>query len=258
MEEKVSIITPSYNSEKYVIETIKSVINQTYTNWELIIVDDCSSDRTCELVRGFMKKDNRVKLIDKKKNSGAADSRNITLKYSTGRFIAYLDSDDVWYPDKLSQQVSIMIKNKYGFSCTSYEVIDNEGNSLNKFIKMKEKLDYRGFLINNLIQTVGVMIDLNVVPKNYLEMPNMIRRQDAATWLQILKSGYNCFGIEEILCKYRRTKGSLSSNKVKAIKGIWYLYREIEKLSLIFSIYCFCRYSLLAVWKRVYLKRRII
>lgn len=255
MEEKVSIITPSYNSESYIIETIQSVIKQTYKNWEMLIVDDCSSDRTCQLVEEIAKKDKRIKLIKSKQNSGAAISRNIALHHSTGRFIAYLDADDIWYPNKLSRQVSFMIENKIGFSCVSYEVIDNEGNSLNKLIRMKEKLDYKGFLTNNLIQTVGVMVDLDIVPRECLQMPNMKRRQDAATWLQILKSGYACFGIEDVLAKYRRTNSSLSSNKIKAVKGVWYLYRNVEKLSLSFSCYCFVRYAILAVWKRVYLKR---
>lgn len=251
--DKVSIITPTYNSSKYIEETITSVINQTYDNWEMIIVDDCSNDDTCKIIEDISKKDERIKLIKLKENLGAANARNVALRNSNGYFIAYLDADDLWSPSKLKKQISFMKNKQCGFSCSSYDVIDSEGKSLDKKVIMKEVVDYKGFLINNLLQTVGIMVDLNIVDKKYLEMPNMKRRQDAATWLQILKAGYKCYGIEESLCKYRRVSGSLSSNKFKAVKGVWYLYRNVEKLGLIFSCYCFIRYSILAVWKRIYI-----
>lgn len=253
IEPLVSIITPSYNSEKFIEETIKSVIKQTYKNWEMIIVDDCSTDKTCEIVNSWTVKDKRIKLIRQQKNSGAATSRNIALENSKGRFISYLDSDDIWLPNKLSKQVKFMIDMKCGFSCCSYEVIDSKGNSKGKFVRMKGKVDYMGFLCNNLLQTVGIMVDLEVVKRDRLVMPQMRRRQDAATWLQVLKSGYMCYGIEDILAQYRRVENSLSSNKFKAAKGVWYLYRKVERLNLSMSIYCFIRYAVLAVWKRVYI-----
>lgn len=252
IEPLVSIITPTYNSHKFIEETIKSVIGQKYNNWEMIIVDDCSTDKTCEIVNIWASKDKRIKLIKQKENSGAASSRNIALENSKGRFISYLDADDIWLPNKLSKQVEFMTDMKCGFSCCSYEVIDNEGISKEKFIKMKEKVDYMGFLCNNLLQTVGIMADLEIVERDKLFMPQMRRRQDAATWLQVLKSGHMCYGMKETLAQYRRVEGSLSSNKVKAVKGVWYLYRKVEKLSLLLSLYCFIRYSVLAVWKRLY------
>lgn len=254
MRDLVSIITPAYNSEKFISETIQSVINQTYQYWELIIVDDYSSDETCKIVNEYNKKDSRIKLYKLQENSGAAVARNFALSKTKGRYIAYLDADDLWYDEKLEKQIKFMEEKACGFSCVSYEVIDNEGNLKNKLIYMKNKLDYNGFLINNLLQTVGIMVDLNYVDKTNLIMPNMRRRQDAATWLQILKHGNECYGLNEILAKYRRTNGSLSSNKIKAIKGVWYLYRRVEKLNLIFSLYCFMRYATLAIWKRLYMK----
>lgn len=254
-KELVSIITPSYNSSRYIKETIMSVINQSYTEWEMIIVDDCSSDNTESIVKSFVEKDSRIRWIKMEKNSGAATARNIALENAKGRFIAYLDSDDIWYKEKLEKQINFMLNKKCGFSCTAYEVIDDNGKPKNKFIYMKKYLDYKGFLINNLLQTVGIMVDLNLVNKNNLKMPNLRRRQDAATWLQVLKSGHSCYGLNEVLAQYRRTEGSLSSNKKKAIKGVWFLYREIEKLPLIFSLYCFSRYAFLAVWKRMYFYR---
>lgn len=256
MNNKVSIITPSYNSEKYISETIKSVQNQTYSDWELIIVDDCSTDKSCEIVENFAKIDPKIRLLKQKKNSGAGAARTRGMEESSGRFIAYLDADDIWFSNKLEIQVDFMKVNKCGFSCTSYEVISDEGEKLNKKIYMLPKANYVEFLTNNLLQTVGIMVDTSIVDAKYLVMPNIRRRQDAATWLQILKAGYVCYGIEQILAQYRRTKNSLSGNKVKAVQGVWHLYRNIEKLSLPFSCYCFSRYALLAVWKRVYIGRR--
>lgn len=253
MQDKVSIITPSWNSEKYIRRTIKSVQNQTYSNWEMIIVDDCSSDKTVEIVEEISLMDSRVRLLRQNANSGAAKARNRSLSESSGRYVAYLDADDIWKPTKLEKQIEFMKAHNCGFSCTSYEVIDDEGNSLNKEVHMLPSVDYVGFLTNNLLQTVGIMVDTAIVDKKYLVMPDIRRRQDAATWLQVLKAGYKCYGIDEVLAEYRRAENSLSSNKVKAVKGVWHLYRDIEKLSLPFSCYCFVRYAFLAVWKRIYL-----
>ena len=255
MEDKITVVTPTWNSAKYIRETIASVQAQTYQNWEMIIVDDCSTDNTVELVKKISHKDSRIHLIEQKENRGAGIARNIAVQNSTGRYISYLDSDDRWKPDKLEKQVKFMLSKGCGFSCTSYEVIDSAGKSLNKIVHMHDKVDYRGFLTNNLLQTVGIMVDAYKVDKKYLEMPNIRRRQDAATWMQILKAGYQCYGMHEVLAEYRRTPGSLSSNKFKAVIGTWKLYREIERLPFIFSCYCFVRYALLAVWKRIYRKK---
>ena len=256
MQDKVSIITPSWNSEKYIEKTIKSVQNQTYSNWEMIVVDDCSSDQTVKIVQEISKQDPRIKVLQQNLNKGAAIARNRALEAVSGRYVAYLDADDMWKPTKLEKQVQFMKLHKCGFSCVSYEVIDDEGNKLNKEVHMLSAVDYVGFLTNNLLQTVGIMVDTSIINKKYLVMPDIRRRQDAATWLQILKAGYKCYGIDEVLAEYRRAENSLSSNKIKAVKGVWNLYRHIEKLSLPFSCYCFVRYAFLAVWKRIYVKRK--
>lgn len=254
MQDKVTIVTPSWNSEKYISEAIKSVQGQTYQNWEMIIVDDCSTDRSTEIIEHFSQQDHRIKLLKQQKNAGAAKARTRSMMAGTGRFVAYLDADDIWKPDKLKKQIQFMREKDCGFSCTSYEVIDDKGNPKNKYVYMLPKVDYVGFLTNNLLQTVGIMVDTEKVDKKLLIMPDLRRRQDAATWLQILKAGYQCYGMEDVLAEYRRTQGSLSSNKIKAVKGIWYLYRNIEELSFPFSCYCFGRYAFKAVWKRIYLK----
>lgn len=254
MNDKVTIVTPAWNSEKYILDTIKSVQQQTYENWEMIIIDDCSTDNTFSIMKMCAEQDSRIIALQQDHNGGAAKARTRAMLAGSGRFVAYLDADDIWKPDKLEKQISFMKKRNIGFSCTSYEVIDDEGKPLNKQIHMLPKVDYKGFLTNNLLQTVGIMVDTSIVDKEYLVMPDMRRRQDAATWLQILKAGYECYGLDEILAEYRRTDDSLSSNKIKAIKGIWRLYREIEHLPLLFSCYCFVRYAVLAVWKRIYLQ----
>ena len=255
MQDKVTVVTPSWNSEKYIRKTIESVQAQTYQNWEMIIVDDCSTDRTVEIVKSIAEVDPRIKLLQQNKNSGAGAARTRSMQNATGRYIAYLDADDIWKPKKLEKQVQFMKERGCGFSCTSYEVINDAGKPLNKYVHMLPKVDYVGFLTNNLLQTVGIMVDTDLVDKRYLVMPDIRRRQDAATWLQILKAGYDCYGLDVILAEYRRASGSLSSNKIKAIKGIWSLYRDIENLSLLFSCYCFIRYAVLAVWKRVYIHK---
>ncbi len=250
----VSVITPSFNSEEFIGETLYSLQKQTFSDWEICITDDCSSDRTRDIIREFSKKDSRIRLFELNENSGAAVARNNSLSMARGRFIAYLDADDVWYPNKLEMQVSFMTNNKIGFSCSSYEVIGLDGMPLGRNVKMLDKCDYVGFLTHNLLQTVGIMVDTSIIDKSLLIMPKLKRRQDAATWLQILKAGYECYGIPEILCGYRRVPNSLSSDKKKAAKGVWNLYRNVEKLSLPFSLYCFMRYAALAIWKRLYRK----
>lgn len=256
MDYKVSIVTPSYNSEKYISQTIESVQAQTYQNWEMIIVDDCSTDKTCEIVEKLSASDSRITLLKQEKNAGAGAARTRSMRSASGRFIAYLDADDIWKPKKLEKQVQFMLDKDCGFSCASYEVIDDNGNKKGKEVHMLPKVDYVGFLTNNLLQTVGIMVDTEKVNKDLLVMPDIRRRQDAATWLQILKAGHECYGLDEILAEYRRAEGSLSSNKFKAVKGIWSLYRDIEHLSLPFSCYCFVRYAVLAVWKRVYIRSK--
>ena len=230
---------------------------QSFADWEMIIVDDCSVDATCHIVQRIAAEDPRIRLYRQGCNSGAGSARTRALELSRGRFIAYLDSDDIWYPIKLERQVDFMLDNNYGFSCASYEVIDAQGNRLNKSIHMMPEADYVGFLTNNLLQTIGIMVDTEIVDRDLLRMPSLKRRQDAATWLKVLKNGHRNYGLPEVLAQYRRSEKSLSSNKYQAAKAIWFLYREVEQLPLLFSSYCFVRYAFLAVWKRLYFHRGV-
>lgn len=252
---KVSIITPIYNCEKFLPKTIECVINQTYTDWEMLLVDDCSPDNSAKIIKKYAKDDNRIKYFKLDKNSGATIARNKALEESKGRFIAYLDADDLWKSEKLEKQVEFMLKNNYPFTCTDYEKIDESGKSLNKIVKIPKKVNYNLFLRNTIIQTVGVMVDTKLTGKELLKMPNIRRRQDAATWCQLLKNGFDCYEVPENLSYYRVVKNSLSSNKFKAVKTNWYWYRKIEKLPLWKACYCFIGYAFNAVKKRIYIRK---
>lgn len=251
-EPLVSIIMPAYNAEKHIEEALLSLQQQTITSWEVLITDDCSTDSTRDIIEAMAQNDSRIQLFISKENNGAAIARNNSLAHARGRFIAYLDADDIWYPEKLEQQICFMKENNIYFSCASYAVVDKDGKPLGKTVKMLNKCDYMGFLTHNLLQTVGIMADTKVVDRNLLVMPDLKRCEDAATWLQVLKAGYPCFGLPEVLCCYRRVTGSLSSDKLEGASHIWNLYQNIEHLSIPFSLYCFVRYVLLAIWKRYY------
>lgn len=253
--EKVSIITPVYNCEKFLSETIECVLNQTYEDWEMILVDDCTPDHSADIAKKYSKKDKRIKYVKLEENSGAAVARNKGLSIAEGRFIAYLDADDLWKKDKLEKQVQFMVNHDYAFTCTDYEKIDELGQSLNKVICIPNKVNYNLFLRNTIIQTVGVMVDTKKTGKELLVMPNIRRRQDAATWCQLLKAGFDCYEVPENLSYYRVVTNSLSSNKLKAVKMNWYWYRKIEKLPLWKTCYCFCGYAFNAVKKRIYTKK---
>ena len=232
-------------------DTIKCVLNQTYKNWEWLLVDDCTPDNSAQIIKKYADEDTRIKYIKLEENGGAAIARNKALEVSTGRFIAYLDADDLWKSEKLEKQVKFMLENNYAFTCTDYEKIDEQGKSLNKVIKIPSKVNYNLFLRNTIIQTVGVMVDTKLTGKELLVMPNIRRRQDAATWCQLLKNGFDCYEVPENLSYYRVVSNSLSSNKFKAVKMNWYWYRKIEKLPLWKTCFCFIGYAFNAVKKRI-------
>lgn len=252
----ISVIIPCYNCEKSIEKTINSVLNQTYSNYEILCVDDYSTDNTNLLIKNFIKKDNRIKLYKLKTNRGAASARNYGLKMAKGRFIAYLDSDDIWESKKLEKQINFMLNNNCAFSCHNYIKINEKGTIL-KIIKMPKIIDYNLYLRNTIIQTSTTMIDISKINKKYCIMPNLKTRQDAATWISILKQGFVCYGIQENLGYYKTTTNSLSSNKFKAALGTWKLYRDVEKIPFFKSCFYFLGYAYNAVRKRIYLKKSL-
>lgn len=250
----VSIIIPVYNCEKYIKKTIESVKEQTYKNWELVIVDDCSTDRSKDIIQEELKQIiEKSTLISLNINSGVAIARNIALKQAKGDIIAYLDGDDFWKKDKLEKQLDFMEKNKYAFSFTSYSYFKN--NSYREIGKIPEKLIFKESLKNTVILTSTVMIDISKIDKSLLEMPNIRRGQDTATWWNILKKGNIAYGLNENLTFYRKEGTTLSSNKFKAIKRTWNLYRNIENMTILKSIYYFLFYAINAVIRRMKIKK---
>ena len=244
MEDKlVSIIMPTYNCAKFIGKTIESVIAQTYENWELIIIDDCSKDNTEEVVSEY--KDNRIKYHRLENNSGAAVARTEAMKKASGRYMAFLDSDDLWKKDKLEKQLEFMNENNYNFTCTEYEQIDEEGNKLNKVIKVKKRADYNRILLDCPVGNSTVMYNVEKLGK--FEVPNIRKRNDDALWLQILKKEKYIYGMTEVLMEYRIRSNSISSNKLSLVKYHWQLYREIEHLSVFRSAFHICWWGMIKV-----------
>ena len=253
--DKVSIITPVYKCEQYIEETIKSVQAQTYTNWEMILADDCTPDNSPEIIKAMSASDPRIRYLRLKENGGAAVARNAALEAASGRYIAYLDADDIWLPQKLERQIKFLNENNVQFSCCDYEKIEADGASLSKIVHMPKTITYEQLLRNTIIQTVGVIVDLKSVDMKLLVMPNIRRGQDSATWLQMLKNGVVFTGQNEVLAQYRKTPKSLSSNKFKAMQRTWKMYRDVEKLSVLKSLWCMAGWAYHASIKRIYIRK---
>ena len=248
----VSIIVPVYNVEKYICETIECVRKQTYGNWELLLVEDCSKDNTVAVILEYLDEvqDARVRLIRQEKNNGAARSRNRGLREAGGRYIAYLDADDLWVPEKLEKELAFMEEKQAAFAFTGYEFADENGKGLGKVVRVPEILTYKEALKNTTIFTTTVMFDTEKIDKKFLEMP-IIKSEDTALWWKVLRSGYVAYGLDENLVRYRRAGKSLSSNKLEAMRRIWNLYRKAEGMSIPSSAYHFCYWAVNAVLRRV-------
>jgi teichuronic acid biosynthesis glycosyltransferase TuaG len=245
----VSVIMPCYNMEKFIAYTIESVQRQTYPHWELLIVDDTSTDKTADIVKSHQNQDDRIHFFVKPKHSGIADTRNQCLKMAKGRFLAFLDSDDLWHPEKLEQQLKFMTERKIGFSYSSYDCVDEEGKPLEKMVKSAGNLDYDAYMHNTIIGCSTVMIDTTIIGD--VVVPNFRTSEDTATWLNILKKGFLAYAIEQPLTSYRIRQHSASSNKLKASSDLWRVYRQQEKLSLFKALGCFFSYAYNAVKKRL-------
>lgn len=247
MSDLVSVIMPAYNSSEYISDAIESVLAQNYQEFELIIVDDCSSDNTLHIVNQFADKDDRVRLYELDKNSGAAIARNLAIEKANGRYIAFLDSDDMWKSDKLVKQIAFMKKTTSALSYTAYEKIAQDGERENRIVWVPEKIDYNNLLNASVIGCLTAIYDTSITGKVYL--PDIRRRQDYGLWLKILKRGSVAYGLNEPLAFLRKRKGSLSSNKFMAAWYVWRLYREHEELSYFNAIYHFVNYAVRASLK---------
>lgn len=231
---KVSIITPTYNSAKFVSKTIDSVLAQKYQDWEMIISDDCSTDNTWEIISEYANKDSRIKVFRLDINSGAGVARNNSINEATGRFIAFLDSDDTWHIDKLTKQVKFMLENQVELSYTSYKIVTEHG-AAGKLIIPPKQVNYNKMLKNDYIGCLTAMYDTNRLGKVF--MPVIRKRQDWALWLKILEDLDWAVGIQEELAYYTVRTGSISSNKIKLIKYNWGIYRWLGHSKLVSTIY---------------------
>ncbi|EKO3914440.1 glycosyltransferase family 2 protein [Vibrio metschnikovii] len=236
----VSIITPSYNSSLYIVETINSVCSQTFADWEMIIVDDCSTDNSVSVIKSCIEKDPRIKLIQLKENSGAAVARNTAIETAQGRYIAFLDSDDLWLPDKLEKQLAFMQANDYPFSYAAYNKIDENGQVFGH-VGVPDRVSYSDLLKMCSIGCLTAIYDKEFFGKVY--MPLIRKRQDLGLWLRLLKKTNYAHGLNESLAQYRVRIDSISSNKANAAKFTWRLYRDIESLNLVKASYYFSHYA---------------
>lgn len=249
---QISIVVPVYNAEKYIEQTVDMVMKQTFTDWELILVEDCSKDNSAEVLRSLESElqDARIRVIYKEKNEGAAKARNTGIDAATGRYLAFLDADDIWVENKLSDELAFMKKKQAAFVFTAYEFGDENAVGTGKVVKVPEILTYKKALSRTIIFTSTTMFDVSVLGKDLVKMP-AVPSEDTATWWRILRSGYVAYGYPEVTTIYRRPPQSLSSNKGTAIYRIWYLYREVEKLPVIVSMFYFVGWAFRATLRRL-------
>jgi len=250
MEVKVSIIVPVYNAEAFLEDTIRSVQAQEERDWELLLVDDCSGDGSVRIIERFAAEDGRIRLLRQSRNQGAARARNRGVEEAKGRYIAFLDGDDLWRPRRLSAELALMEARHAGFVFSGYEFADEKGQGLGRVVRVPEMLTYREALKNTTIFTSTVLFDTRIVPKELIKMP-LVKSEDTAAWWNILRHGYTAYGLDENLVLYRRSSGTLSSNKLEAVRRVWNLYRRVEGLSLPYSMYNFVFYAVRAVLRRV-------
>ncbi|MCM1088314.1 MAG: glycosyltransferase family 2 protein [Muribaculaceae bacterium] len=272
IEEMVSIIVPVYKASPYLAETIETVRKQTYHNWELILVDDASPDDSAEVIckiagaaegvrrvyQGYggglseerFEGKECIRLIRKTQNEGAARARNTGIELAEGRYIAFLDADDIWAPDKLEKELAFLHEKQAAFVFTAYEFGDERAHGTGRIVKVPDKLTYRKALSRTVIFTTTVLFDRQKIDKELMRMPT-VESEDTATWWKILRAGYVAYGLNEPLAIYRRPAKSLSSNKVKAVKRIWNLYRREEGLTIPVSAFYFCFWALRATLRRI-------
>ena len=232
MEEPlVTIVTPVYNSGKFIAYTINSVLSQTYKNWEHILVDDCSTDNSLEIIKSFASSDSRFKIFHLDVNSGSGVARNLAIENASGKYIAFLDSDDIWIPERLERHIEFMEKGNYAFSHSSYGYLNEDGSFIPKIYKVgTEPVDYKKLLRRTEISCLTAIYNQEKIGKFY--MPDLRRKQDYALWLSILRSGVKSYPYPEVLAYYRQRKGSATSNKFRLILKHYKFLRQNEKLGI--------------------------
>lgn len=257
MSELVSIITPTFNAEKYIRATLLSVINQSYQNWEMILVDDASTDQTISVIEEFARNDNRIKLHKLPKNSGNGFARNVALEKAFGKYIAYLDADDLWFPEKLEKQIQFLKTDNLPFTFSFYDCIDEEGNDLNRRVESPLNLTYSQLFFCNYVGNLTAIYDVDYFGKITLEASQ--KRQDWRLWLTILKKIKTTKPVPESLAFYRIRKDSISSSKFKLIKHNFGVYSEFHGYNFVFSVFFMIRFLFTQfIIKPRYIKKPIV
>lgn len=237
----ITVITPCYNSEEFISDTIQSILNQSFSNWELIVVDDCSTDNSVSIIQSYVDQDRRIELIQLIENSGAAVARNKAIEAAQGRYIAFLDSDDLWMPDKLEKQIIFMQERDVAFTYSAYEKIDI-GRKVFGTVGVPDKVSYKDLLKVCSIGCLTAVYDTEILGKIY--MPLIRKRQDLGLWLKILKKTSFAYATPGILSQYRIRNDSISANKRVAAQYTWRLYREVEGLNFFIASYYFSCYAI--------------
>ena len=245
----VSIVVPVYNAERFIKETVASVWNQTYKDWELLLINDGSTDRSGSMLDRFAESDVRIRVFHEY-GSGAAGARNIGTRNARGRYLAFLDADDLWDKRKLEKELAFLKEKDAGFVFTGYEFTDPSGKGTGKVVHVPEQLIYEEALKNTTIFTSTVLFDMKKTGRDLLFMP-AVKSEDTALWWKVLKAGFTAYGLDENLVKYRRAGKTLSSNKLEAVRRIWNLYRKTEGFPVGKSLYYFAFWAWNAVARRM-------
>lgn len=247
MAPAVSVVMPAYNSEQYIRLAVASVIAQTFTDWELIIVDDCSTDHTFEIVQKLAETDGRIKTVRNEVNLGAAATRNAAFKLCSGKYIALLDSDDLWEPDKLQKQIMCAESSHADIICCSYAIIDKQGNKKCADFIVPDCIDYKEMLVRSMISCSTAVLSRRVVEQE--QFPTNMYHEDFAYWMNLLNKGYSAIGISEVLASYRVVEGSRASNKFKSAVNRWKVYRNYLGISVPHSSALLIRYMYYGIVK---------
>mgnify|MGYP005881776543 CR=1 FL=1 len=246
-ENLVSVVMPAHDSGKFIFESINSVLVQTYNYFELLVVDDGSTDDTADIVNNITKTDSRVKYIKLKGTSGVVAARQKAIDVARGQYIAFLDSDDLWLPHKLEEQLKFMKDNESKISCTTYEQITEDGKRNGKKIVCPQAINYNRILLDCPIGNLTVMIDRFYIPN--ITIPEVAKREDFALWLSLTRKYGNIHGLNKILALYRVRSGSVSRNKIALIPNQWNVYRNVEHLGLCRSLFHVSYYCLIKLLK---------
>jgi len=248
----VSVVTPVYNAALFLEKTIQSVLNQTYPHWELLLIDDCSTDTSFEIAKGYSEKDSRIKSYQLSENQGAGIARNLGIKEASGSYIAFLDADDLWFPEKLQKQVDFMINNHCNICYSSYQLMNEDGSLQSEIVEALPNLTYKKLLKSNYIGNLTGIYNVEVLGKIYA--PTIRKRQDWALWLTALKIEKKAMGIKEPLAYYRLRKDSISKNKTALLKYNYAVYNKVLGFNPIMSL---CMMTVF-LWEHFFVKSKQI